>query len=106
MLVADGVDTWEESRQVMHGSHVQALMRAVEEVASWKRPLQASLDSVDAELAELALSVPLAQVSTFSLCIATTVYGSHVNVFSVILPLLSAHNHSWLRAPSFAVYSI
>ena len=80
------MDTWVESRHMTRVSHVQALMKAVEEVASWKRPLQASLDSVDAELAELALSVPLAQVSTFSLCIATTVYGSHVIVFCITLP--------------------
>ena len=46
---------------------VQALMTAVEDVSSWKAPLQSSMDLVDAELAELALSVPLAQVCSSSL---------------------------------------
>lgn len=72
---------------------VQALLTAVEDVSSWKAPLQSSVDLVDAELAELALSVPLAQVCSSSLpcdvisTSLTTCFGQYIGGFQAALLL-------------------
>ena len=53
-------------------------MRAVQKVSLWKGPLQSSLDTVDAELSEVALSVPLAQVFCVLSCNEAAQYCSHI----------------------------